>query len=115
MDEITEPRAEQTRIQQILQYIEEHYTERISLADISSEFGLSREYFSRVFHKSLGISFSEHVNRVRISHFYHDLVTGDEPVMELLEKNGLTDYKLFSRMFREIYGNTPKEIRKLTT
>ena len=115
VDEITEPRAEQTRIQQILQYIEEHYTERISLADISSEFGLSREYFSRLFHQRLGISFSEHVNRVRISHFYHDLVTGDEPVMELLEKNGLTDYKLFSRMFREIYGNTPKEIRKLTT
>ena len=59
-----EPPAEQTRIQQILNYIEEHYAEHISLQGISSEFGLSREYFSRLFHKSLGISFSEHVNRV---------------------------------------------------
>ncbi len=114
-DEIAEPQQEQERIQQILQYIDEHYQDRISLEEISGEFGLSREYFSRLFHSTLGITFSQHVNRVRISHFYHDLVTGDEPVMELLEKNGLTDYKLFSRMFKEIYGHTPKEIRKLST
>ena len=80
---------------------------------IASEFGLSREYFSRLFHRSLGITFSQHINRVRIAHFYHDLVTGDAPIMELLENNGLTDYRLFSRMFREIYGQTPKELRKL--
>ena len=114
-DEIAEPQQEQERIQQILQYIDEHYQDRISLEEISGEFGLSREYFSRLFHNTLGITFSQHVNRVRISHFYHDLVTGDEPVMELLDKNGLTDYKLCSRMFKEIYGHTPKEIRKLST
>lgn len=105
---------EQSRIQKILSYIEEHYTESISLEKIATEFGLSREYFSRLFHKTLGITFSQHVNRVRIAHFYHDLVTGDAPIMELLDRNGLTDYKLFSRMFREIYGHTPTEIRKFT-
>lgn len=110
-----EPPAEQTRIQQILNYIEEHYTEHISLQGISSEFGLSREYFSRLFHKSLGISFSEHVNRVRISHFHHALVTDDAPIMELMERNGLTDYKLFIRRFKEIYGASPREIRKMTS
>ena len=112
--EMAEPQPEQNRIQRILHYIEENYSEPISLEKISSEFGLSREYFSRLFHKSLGGTFSQHVNRVRIAHFYHDLVTGDEPIMELLGKHGLTDYKLFSRMFREIYGHTPKEIRKMT-
>ena len=107
------PVQEQQRIQEILHYIDQHYAEHISLERIAGEFGLSREYFSRLFHQSLGITFSQHVNRVRISHFYHDLVTGDEAVMELLEKNGLMDYKLFSRMFREIYGHTPREIRRI--
>ena len=111
-DTFSEPQ-EQTRIQEILAYIEDHYAESVSLAKIASEFGLSREYFSRLFHSSLGITFSQHINRVRIAHFYHDLVTGDAPVMELLENNGLTNYKLFSRMFREIYGHTPKELRRL--
>ena len=113
-EDIIEPGQDQQRIQQILEYIENHYTEALSLSQIAGEFGLSREYFSRLFHKKLGLTFSQHMNRVRIAHFYHDLVTEDAPVMELLEKHGLTNYKLFSRMFKEIYGYTPREIRRMT-
>ena len=104
---------DQKRIRNILEYIEDHYRESVSLKDISGEFGLSREYFSRLFHRNIGISFSEHLIRVRIAHFYHDLVTTDDPVMELLEKNGLTNYKQFSKIFKEIYGYTPRELRKI--
>ena len=31
--------------------------------------------------------------------------------MEIAEKHGFTNYKLFNRMFHEIYGCTPREIR----
>ena len=111
--DLAELSQDKDRIRRILKYIEEHYAEPLSLAGISEEFGLSREYFSRMFHKSVGMTLSEHVNRVRISHFYHDLVTSDTPVMELLEKNGLTNYKLFIRTFKEIYGHSPRTIRKM--
>ena len=104
---------DQDRIRQILNYIEEHYAEPLSLAQVSSEFGLSREYFSRLFHQKLGVTLWEHINRVRIAHFYHDLISGDEPVMQLLEKHGLTNYKQFNRLFREIYGCTPRQLRKI--
>lgn len=104
---------DQKRIRNILEYIENHYRDPVSLADISREFGLSREYFSRLFHKNIGITLSEHLIRVRIAHFYHDLVTTDDPVMELLEKNGLTNYKQFSRTFKELYGYTPRALRKI--
>ena len=113
-EDIIEPGQDQQRIQQILEYIDAHYAQPLSLSQIAGEFGLSREYFSRLFHKQLGLTFSQHMNRVRISHFYHDLVTDDAPVMELLERHGLTNYKLFSKMFKEIYGYTPREIRKMT-
>ena len=111
--DITEPGKDQERIRRILEYIEAHYTEPISLSEIAGEFGLSREYFSRLFRQTLGITLSEHINRVRISHFYHDLVSEDTPVMLLLEKNGLTNYKLFIRTFKEIYGYSPRMIRKM--
>ena len=111
--DIMEQSKDQKRVRGILDYIEEHYAEPISLSMIAGEFGLSREYFSRLFHQTLGTTFSEHVNRVRISHFYHDLVSGDTPVMILLEKNGLTNYKLFIRTFKEIYGYSPRMIRKM--
>ena len=112
-DDLEDSSADQRRIQQILKYIEDHYSEPLTLADIAGEFGLSREYFSRIFHKKLGITFSEHLTRVRIARFYHSLVNTDTPVMELLEEHGLTGYKRFSRMFKEIYGRTPREIRKV--
>lgn len=33
--------------------------------------------------------------------------------MELAEQHGFTDYKMFNRIFREIYGCTPREVRRI--
>lgn len=112
-DDLPELSKDRLRVQEILSYIEAHYAEPLSLEQISGEFGLSREYFSRFFHKNIGISFSGHLSRVRIAHIYHDLVTTDTPVMELLEIHGFTNYKLAVRLFKELYGMTPREVRKL--
>ena len=111
-NDLVELTPDQMRVQQILDYIEQHYAEEMPLASIADEFGLSREYFSRLFHRSLGMTFSDHLSRVRIAHFYHDLSQTDEPVMMLLEKHGITNYKHFLRKFKEIYGRTPREIRR---
>lgn len=111
-EDLPEGEAEPLRIQEILAYIEAHYAEPLTLETVSAEFGLSREYFSRLFHKSVGITFLQHLNRVRIAHLYDDLIHTDEGVMNLCERHGLTNYKLFSRLFKEIYGCTPREIRR---
>jgi AraC-like DNA-binding protein len=111
-EDLSEGEAEPLRIQEILAYIEAHYAEPLTLETVSAEFGLSREYFSRLFHKSVGITFLQHLNRVRIAHLYDDLVHTDEGIMNLCERHGLTNYKLFSRLFKEIYGCTPREIRR---
>lgn len=110
-DDLPEPAQNQKRMREIVSYIDEHYAEPISLEQIAAHFGLSREYFSRMFRKNIGIPFTQHVNHVRIAHIHHDLVTTDTPVMEILDKNGFTNYKLFSKMFRELYCCTPRELR----
>lgn len=100
------------RMKEILAFIDDHYAEPLSLQDTAGEFGLSREYFARYFKKHMGITFLDHLSRVRLSHIYHDLITTDEPVMELMEKHGFTNYRLMNRLFKEIYGDTPRTIRK---
>lgn len=102
----------QERIRDILNYINDHYKEKISLENISSEFGLSREYFSRLFRQTVGMTFTEHLNRVRLTHAYQELLTTDKPVLLIMEEQGFTNYKLFNRMFKEIYGDTPRSVRK---
>ena len=112
-DENDERWKDQDRIHKILDYIEAHYAEPLSLTDVAGEFGLSREYFSRLFHKRIGIPFSQHLIRTRIAHFHNELVSTDKPVMELLDSCGITNYRQFSKLFKETYGCSPRELRRL--
>lgn len=114
-DDIPELSQQEQRLRDILQYINEHYAEPITLEEISSHFGLSREYFSRLFKKKIGMTFTEHLSRVRLARIYHDLMTGNEPIMALTERHGFTNYKLFLRDFKEIYGMTAREARARRT
>lgn len=110
--DLPEPSKNQRRIREIVSYIAENYNKPITLEEISDRFGLSNEYFSRLFTQKIGIPFKKHLNQVRLSHIYHDLCATDAPIMEIVERHGFTNYKLFSRMFREIYGASPREIRR---
>ena len=99
------------RLGEITDYIEEHYRDPIPLEEIASHFYLNREYFSRFFKKNMGVSFSRYVNQVRLLHIYYDICNTEEGIMDLIEKHGFKNYKLFIKMFREIYGSTPREVR----
>lgn len=102
------------RLGEITEYIEQHYTETILLQDIADRFYMSREYFSRFFKKNMGVTFSRYVNQIRLMHIYQEICNTQEGIMELAEKHGFANYKLFNRMFHEIYGCSPREIRKNT-
>ena len=100
------------RMGEIAEYINVHHAEAISLEDIASQFYLSREYFSRFFKKNMGVTFTQYLNQVRLMYIYQDICNTQAGVLESAESHGFTNYKLFSRMFREIYGCTPREARR---
>lgn len=102
----------QERLQEILLYVEKNYQHPILLEDIAGAFGLNREYFCRFFKQQMGINFTRHVNQVRISHIHYELISTEDPVMEIIDRNGFSNYKLFHKLFREIYGCTPREARQ---
>lgn len=101
------------RLELIIKYVKKHYMEDISLDDISSEAGLNPEYFSRFFKKYMGTTFLKYLNSIRLQHFYTDLTNSDCSITKLIEKNGFTNYKMFMKLFKDIYVYTPSEIRKL--
>jgi AraC-like DNA-binding protein len=100
------------RIRKVIQYVESHYTEPVSLEDAAGLLGIGKEYFCRFFKKNMGISFLRYVNQVRASHIYQDLIHTDLAIAEIMEKNGFTNQKLSNRTFKELYGCTPSKIRK---
>lgn len=100
------------RLAKITDYIEEHHEERLSLEEVSGHFYLSREYFSRFFKENMGVTFSKYLNQIRLMHIYHDLSSTKENVLEITEKHGFTNYKLFNKMFQETYGCKPREVKQ---
>ncbi len=101
------------RIRQIIDYVEAHFSENISLQDMADFLGLRKEYFCRFFRKNMGFSFFDYVHQVRATHIYQDLIHTEDPVSVLMEKNGFTNQKLFNRTFKELYGCTPMQVRKM--
>ena len=100
------------RIRSVIRYVEQHYNENITLYDVSSLLGISREYFCRIFKKNTGNSFQQYLNDFRLARIYSDLQTTSLPVSEIMEKNGLTCQKQFNQSFKRRYGCTPSSVRK---
>lgn len=101
-----------TRIIKIMSWVNEHYQEPISLDEASNLLGLSREYFCRIFKKYTGQTFLEYVNDIRVMKLYEELSYSDDTITNLMEKHGITNYKIFLRTFKKLYGTTPHHLRK---
>ena len=52
---------------EVIQYIEEHYKEKLTLEDIAAHFGYSKWHFSRFFNKFFGCSLPVYINSIRCS------------------------------------------------
>lgn len=100
------------RLSLIMDYVKEHYTENLSVSDAAGLLFLEEAYFCRFFKKYMGQTFLEYVNSVRMRYIYEDMMKTDLPLSEILERHGFHNYKVFSRMFKEIYGTTPGRKRK---
>ena len=98
-------------LREIITYVTEHYTEKLSLEEVANHAGFSREYFCRFFKQHMGITFLRYLNEVRISHAGRLLTSTDMSISEVMTKSGFTNQTIFNRLFKEIYGMTPRQAR----
>ena len=99
------------RVTHVMNWVKVHYPEPLSLETAADSLALSKEYFCRLFKKYTGQTFLEYLNDVRTMHLYEDLQNSDETITVLMEKNGLSNYKIFMRTFKKLYGYTPQKMR----
>jgi len=101
-----------TRIAQINNYVMGNYKNELSLKDLADKLYLSEAYLSRFFKKTFGMSFLKYVTNVRLSHAYDDLMYTDDPITKVAFNNGFSTVALFNKGFKQVYGQTPSEVRK---
>lgn len=96
----------------VLQYVEEHYQEEITVSSIAMEFGYSREYFSRLFKRYADVSFKQYINGFRLMKASNELYTTDKRIADIAYDNGFADEKSFYASFKKKFNMTPLEYRK---
>lgn len=100
------------RLKVVLQYIEEHYTEPITLSDVSALHYFNQEYFSRYFKKNIGISFSSYLRQYRLRAARKELLTTDKSITEIALHAGFSDERALIKAFKQQYDQTPLQYRK---
>lgn len=99
-------------IYKILDYLNEHYAENLTLEKISAEFYISKSNLSHTFKKETGLSPIQYMMQRRIGEAQSLLVETSMAIREIEDRLGFNDSAHFSKMFKKCVGVTPKEYRK---
>ncbi len=94
------------------EYIEKHYSEKVRLCDVARELHLCEKQVSRVIKREYGCTFSEYVNRKRMSVAVMMLKHTEMTVTEISHAVGFDNDNYFYRVFKERFGITPNEYRE---
>ena len=100
------------QLRDIVGYLGEHFTARLSLTEVAAHFGLSPQYFSTFFKENFGRTFTQHVNSLRIEQAARLLRETDLPVMDVGFTVGFDNFSYFIKRFRSVYGVSPSHYRK---
>lgn len=92
--------------------INENFTEDITLVSVAKELAVSPQYLSSVFKLNIGMNFSEYLRNLRLDYACRLLENSESSVTEICFKVGWGNYSHFSRIFKLIYGMSPKKYRK---
>lgn len=100
------------RSHMIVEYIHQHYKERITLDDLAALTGLSTYRVAHFIKESLGITMKELIANVRVEKAINLFKTTDLPTQTISKQVGFSDYKYFTQAIKKRYKLTPLQCRK---
>jgi len=98
-------------IEQVQEYIEQHYSEKISVESLSEKVATSSRNFVRRFKKATNNTPIEYIQRVRIEAAKKKLESTTMNVYQVMYSIGYNDDKTFRTLFKRYAGTTPLEYR----
>lgn len=99
-------------LDKVINYIEEHIEEKLTLDKISSKCYFSKFYLSRVFKSTLNISMMEYVRKRKLARSVHDLLHTEAKISDIADKYNFSHTAAYIRAFKNTYGISPKRVLK---
>ena len=103
------------KIQNLIQHIDSHLEEAITVYDLARAAGLSRSRLCHLFKAETGVAPMQYVKRCRIERARELLETTSLRVNEVRSRVGFPDRSHFVREFKGTFGATPSEYRRRGT
>ncbi len=105
-------KTSETLIFQIIQYVQNHFTEDISLRTLSKALGYNYYYLSRYISTTLKGSFSRYLNNYRVSYAANLIMQNRYNITEIAFISGFPSIRTFNSVFRKKYGLPPSRFGK---
>ena len=100
------------RIKRMLRYVQQNYTEEISVADIAASASISQSECLRCFRSTIGMPPIQYVKRFRVQRAAELLSSTAQKIADIGAQCGFLDTSYFTRCFREVKGMSPGEYRQ---
>jgi transcriptional regulator, araC family len=92
-------------------YVHAHYMENLQLKDVSSHFGFTSAYFSKLFYRETGRNFKYYLSSIRLGHASYLLERSSLSITKIAEESGFPNLRAFTDLFIKVNGMTPREYR----
>lgn len=99
------------KMKPILKYVEAHFAEKITIAEIADLAGFSESHFMRYFKKMMATSFVDYLKDYRLTKASEYLQSSEETILVVAESVGFDNLSYFNRAFKAKYGITPGQYR----
>lgn len=99
-------------VTQVKKYIDNHISERLTLSDVASEFGITPNYLSLLFKKHSEAGFSEYITFQKIACAKTLMESGNLKVYEIADKLGFESAFYFSKVFKKVEGCSPRDYKQ---
>lgn len=108
LDTFSEAEKTNPHFSRVMDYINEHFCEDVTLELLSEEFFISKYHLCRLFRKKTGLTFHQYLNRKRLDKS-QELIKGGKSITDAAIMSGFKSYAAFYRVYVKEFGLSPKE------
>lgn len=98
-------------IKDVIVYIDNHYTDDISLEYLEKKFFIDLSYLSKLFKKETGKTYLQYITEKRIEKAKELMNNTDLNIYEIASKVSYNNAKYFSQLFKKVEGISPSDYR----
>lgn len=100
------------RLRPVINYISEHYNEKIYIEKLAEIIMVSPDYFTKMFKDSIGKTPVEYINGIRVNRAMKLLISTQDPMADIAAQTGFCNPNYFHKIFKQYMEVSPLAYRK---